>query len=62
MEVQTVEDKGELRWKRPWNSRPMSIVLSVLRSYNVIELSKKLIKQSRSRVKLLIEIKLKGES
>ena len=62
MEVQTVEDKGELRWKRPWNSRPMLIVLPVLRSYNVIELSKKLIKQSRSRVKLLIEIKLKGES
>ena len=41
MEVQVVEDKGELRRKRPCDSRPMPIVLPVLQSWNVTELSQK---------------------
>ena len=48
MEVQAVEDEGELRRKRPCDSRPMPIVLPGLRSCNVIELSEKVIKQLRS--------------
>ena len=48
MEVQAVEDEGELRRKRLCDSRPMPIVFPVLRSCNVIELSKKVIKQLRS--------------
>ena len=54
MEVQAVEDEGELRRKSPCDSCPMPIVLLVLRCYNVI-------KQLRSRVNLLMEIRLKGE-
>ena len=61
MEVQAMEDEGELRRKRPMDSRPMPIVLPVLQSYNVTELSEKVIKQLRSRAKLLREIILKGE-
>ena len=62
MEVQTVEDEGELRRKRPCDSLPMPIVLPILRFFNVIELSEKVIKQLRSQVNLLMEIRLKGES
>ena len=62
MEVKAVEDEGELRRKRRCDSRPMSIVLLVLRSCNVTELSEKVIKQLRLRVNLLMEIRLKGES
>ena len=60
MEVQAVEDEGELRRKRLYDSRPMPTVFPVLRSCNVIELSEKVIKQLRSRVNLLMEIILKG--
>ena len=60
MEVQAVEDEGELRRKRPCDSRPLPIVLPVLRSCNVTELLEKVIKQLRSRVNLLMEIRLKG--
>ena len=60
MEVQAVEDEGELRRKRLCDSRPMPIVFLVLRSCNVIELSEKVIKQLSSRVNLLMEIRLKG--
>ena len=62
MEVQTVEDEGELRRKRPCDSRPMPIILLVLRSCNVTKLSEKVIKQLWSRVNLLMKIRLKGES
>ena len=48
MEVQVVEDEGKLRRKRPCDSRPMPIVIHVLRSCNVTELSEKVIKQLRS--------------
>ena len=61
MEVQAVEDEGELRNKRPCDSHPMLIVLPILRSCNMTELSEKVIKQLRSRVNLLMEIRLKGE-
>ena len=61
MEVQVVEDEGELRRKRSCDSHPMPIVL-VLRSCNVIELLEKIIKLLRSRVNLLMEIRFKGES
>ena len=61
MEVQAVEDEGELRRKRPCDSCPMLIVLSILWSYKVTELSEKVIKQLRSRVNLLMKIRLKGE-
>ena len=54
MEVQAMEDKGELRRKRSCDSRPMPIVLPVLRSYNVTELLEKVIKHLRSRVNLLM--------
>ena len=62
MEVQAVENEGVLRRMRPCDSRPMPIVLPVLRSCNVTKLSERVIKQLRSRVNLLMEIKLKGES
>ena len=62
MDVEAMEDESELRRKRPCDSRPMPIALPILRSCNVTELSKKEIKQLRSRVNLLMEIKLKGES
>ena len=48
MEVQAVEDEGELRNKRPCDSHPMPIVLPILRSCNMTELSEKVIKQLRS--------------
>ena len=44
MEVQAMEDEGELRIKRPCDSCPMPIVLPILRSCNGIELSEKIIK------------------
>ena len=56
-----MEDKGELRRKRSCDSRLMPIILPVLRSYNVTELSEKVIKQLKPRVNLLMEIRLKGE-
>ena len=62
MEVHAVKDEGELRRKRPCDSRPMPIVLLILRSCNVTEVSEKISKQLTSRVNLLMEIILKGES
>ena len=62
MEVPVMEDEGELRRKRPCDSRPMPIVLPVLWSCNVTELSENVIKQLRSRINLLMEIKLKEKS
>ena len=47
MEVQPVEDEGELRSMRPCDSFPMPIVLPVVRSCNVTELSEKVIKRLR---------------
>ena len=41
MEVQAMEQRGELRRKRPCDSCPMAIVFPVLRSYKVTELCEK---------------------
>ena len=62
MEMQATEDEGKLRRKRPCDSRPMPIVLPILWSCNVTKFSEKVIKRLRSRVNLLMEIMLKGES